>query len=98
MFTKNKQNTCKHCNVGQGGLRFHAARFDCKKIATIVSGDSLLPVLFFSWVLSIDEAAKPLCLIAIFSGGYFVFLGAIMDITLKQMIADKYNITVDCQL
>ncbi len=94
MSNENKQNICTYCNVNQVGLHIHPTRFDWKKIATIISGASLILALFFSWVLDVDEAAKLLYFVAIFSGGYFVFIGAIRGLTKQRFLNIDFLVIV----
>jgi Cd2+/Zn2+-exporting ATPase len=94
MSTENKQNACTYCSVGQDGLHIHPTRFDWKKIATIISGASLLLALFFGWVLNTAEASRWLYLVAIFSGGYFVLLGAVRGLTKQRFLNIDFLVVV----
>lgn len=89
-----QQNNCQYCSIGQNGLHFHPASFDWKKILTIVSGANLLLALFFSWILNIDEAAELLYFISIFSGGYFVFLGATRGLIKQKFLNIDFLVIV----
>ncbi len=95
---KSSQNNCKYCSVDtntiQKNLHIHPTMFDWKKISTIFSGASLLLALFFSWVLNINEAAKLLYFIAIFSGGYFVVRGAIRGLTKQKFLNIDFLVTI----
>ncbi len=94
----NKQNNCKYCGVNtltdQHSLYIHVASFDWKKILTIFSGVSLLFALFFSWILNIEEGAKILYLVSIFSGGYFVFYGAVRGLTKQKFLNIDFLVIV----
>ena len=67
---------------------------DWEKFSTTISGLSLLLALFFSWFLGMAEAARLLYLISIFSGGYFVFLGAIKGLMKQKFLNIDFLVIV----
>ena len=89
-----KQNSCQSCDSDKNNEANYSAGFDWKKILTIISGASLLLALFFNWVLGIDEAAEVLYFVSIFSGGYFVFLGAIRGLTKQRFLNIDFLVIV----
>ncbi len=95
MIMKNqKKDDCKYCNISKNNLHIHTIKFDWKKTLTITSGVSLILALFFSWFLNIDEVAKFLYFIAIFSGGYFVLIGAIKGLTKQKFLNIDFLVIV----
>jgi len=89
-----KENTCQYCSINSSSFHVHPTRFDWKKLLTLISGAGLLLALFFSWVLNIPEAAKVLYFISIFSGGYFVFVGAIKGLVKQRFLNIDFLVIV----
>tara|TARA_B100000745_G_scaffold295539_1_gene239765 strand:+ start:3320 stop:5260 length:1941 start_codon:yes stop_codon:yes gene_type:complete len=93
-MTSQKQSTCTYCNVDQDSLHIHPASFDWRKIMTAIAGSSLLIALFFSWALEMDAIARAFYYISVFSGGYFVFLGAIRGLTKQRFLNIDFLVIV----
>ena len=89
-----KQNTCQNCDSDKNNEANYSAGFDWKKIFTIISGVSLLLALFFSWALNLNEVANLFYFVAIFSGGYFVFIGAIRGLTKQRFLNIDFLVIV----
>ena len=64
------------------------------KISTIISGASLLLAFALGWLGSPPLIAKILYFISIFSGGYFVFLGAIKGLFKKRFLNIDFLVTI----
>lgn len=64
-----------------------------KKILTIISGVIWLAALILGWFDLSPLASKILYFISIFSGGYFVFLGALRDLFKKRFLNIDFLVT-----
>ena len=93
-MTHNKTSACDSCGSDEDIHPVNSAGFDWKKILTAVSGVNFILALFFSWILGINEAAKLLYFVAIFSGGYFVFLGAVRGLTKQRFLNIDFLVIV----
>ncbi len=76
-----QQDSCQSCS--HGADKNNSAGMDWKKILTGISGFALLLALFFSWIFSAEKAANAFYFISIFTGSYYVILGAARGL-LKQ--------------
>ena len=91
---QNKQNSCQSCDSDKEDGISSSAGFDWKKIFTAISGVSLLLALFFSWVLKLNEAADLFYFLSIFSGAYFVLIGAIRGLTKQRFLNIDFLVIV----
>jgi len=69
-------------------------RLDWKKTLTIVSGVSILAAFVLGWFGLPTSVARILYLISIFSGGYFVFWGALTGLFKKRFLNIDFLVTV----
>ena len=63
----------------------------CIAVSSSVSNNNFV---HFNWIFNIDEAARLLYFVAIFSGGYFVFLGAIRGLTKQRFLNIDFLVIV----
>ncbi len=89
-----KQDSCQSCNLGGGNINSKFKIFDWKKILTIISGVSLLLALFFAWIFDISKVAEIFYFLTIFSGGFFVFLGAFRGLIKQKFLNIDFLVIV----
>ena len=85
-MTDQSQKDCQYCSSEKDSSHIHPARADWKKILTAVSGVSFIVALMFAWLFDMDQAARILYLLSIFSGGYYVLLGAIRGLVKQKFL------------
>ena len=93
-MTNKKQDDCQNCSLENNKSGIYSKSFDWKKFLTIISGVSLVLALFFSWMFEISEAAEIFYFLSIFSGAYFVFLGAVRGLIKQRFLNIDFLVIV----